>query len=238
MLSVRPIDTTVIHEDEFLKVVWRPRDAARVLLCFTGIGHSLGAIPVQQDEFVGTALSYGVPVFIHDKTRSWGNSFSFEQLASILEPLCGGREMSAIGNSMGGFLAVAASSLLPLRRVVAFAPQFSVNPQVLPDERRWMEYRRNIVHYRLPSLEGCFERAEQYFLFSGDTPEEERHWRHFPARANVYNFVRPGTGHDAAVLFKTDGVLSRLISDCFGEELPSAAAMCERYGLRLGSGGP
>lgn len=175
----------ILHEDAFLKISCLPSEGENIVLCFTGIGHSLGGLDVQQPEFAGTGLRLGMPVFVTDKTRSWGNRIDFVQVAQILGPFMARKSVFALGNSMGAFLAIAASVELPIRHVLAFAPQFSVDPAIVPDEIRWKKYRDHITQFRIPSLAGRFRPDCHYDIFVGDDPVEEMHWRNIPVSTNT-----------------------------------------------------
>jgi len=142
----------VLFEDSVLKITSRAPEPApdgrRTLLSFTGVGHGMGGVNVQKAEFFGTGRNFDNLLFLTDKTRSWGNLLDFDDIAARLAPFREGTELSAIGNSMGGFLAIVASRFMPMRRVVSFVPQFSVDPALVPWEFRWKEYREAIREFK------------------------------------------------------------------------------------------
>lgn len=222
----------MLHEDAFVKISCLPSDVDSVVLCFTGIGHSLGGIDVQQQEFTGTGLRLGMPVFVTDKTRSWGNKLDFVQIAKIIAPVISQKRVVALGNSMGAFLAIAASSVLPIQHVFAFAPQFSVDPSVVPDEKRWTKYRDHITEFRIPSLEGRFSMQCRYDIFVGDDPVEEMHWKHVPFGSNIRCFIIPDTHHDVALEMKSRNHLQTIMADCMDPALLEAD-IAGRYGYRV-----
>lgn len=187
----------------------------RVLLSFTGVGHGLGGVDVQRAEFFRAGNGFANTIFVTDITRSWGNSLDFDAIGSALAPYLEGREAYALGNSMGGFLAVLASQFWPMKRVVCFVPQYSVRPKVIPKEARWREYRDAIVKWRYSSLEGSFAPETEYYLFSGRKGPDWRQWRRFPDLPNVQNVLFSSLGHRAAVKLKRAGVLDPLIEACF-----------------------
>lgn len=189
-------------------------DASRILLSFTGIGLRLGGLETQGPEFVGSALRRGAPIFITDLTRSWGNRVDFESLARLLAPHFEGREVVSIGNSMGGFLSILATSYFPITTAIAFAPQFSVHPKIVPAEERWSRHRNAIDTWRFESLKPHFHRKTRYFVFFGGHRREAIHFSRFPMRANVRTFVFPGVGHDIASFMKDGKVLDDVIDGC------------------------
>lgn len=192
--------------------------ADTILTSFTGIGHGMGGIDIQRIEFAGTARRCGL-IFVTDKNRSWGNNLDPDNLAELLRPMLGEKSVVTIGNSMGGFLALVFASIIGARVAIAFAPQFSVDPAIVPDEPRWMEYRKNVKTFRYPSLAGQLDRAVRYYTINGDTPLEKVHWTRFPTKENIHHFVVSGVGHDVALQLKKAGVLNRLIDDAIDERL-------------------
>ena len=195
--STSPLRT--LYEDTYLKLTYAEgADTGPFILACNGIGHAMGSINVQQEEFVGTSLSNGSAFFVIDKTRSWGNAVDFHRVVDTATGLIGGGEVIALGNSMGAFNAILLSSLMPVAVCVGFAPQFSVNTEVLPDETRWRRFTREVEVWRYPSLDGYFTDTTRYFLFHGDADEERRHWSRFPQRGNVSQYVIHGAGHRPA----------------------------------------
>ena len=227
----------ILYENPTLKLSYIPSQTENAVLCFTGIGHSLGGIDVQQSEFAGTGQQLGTPVFVTDKTRSWGNRIDFVELQERLQPLIAGKTLFALGNSMGAFLAIAASTVLPIQRVFAFAPQFSVDPSIVPDEARWTKYRDTIKEFRISSLAGRFRDDCQYDIFVGDAEVEVMHWRNFPMTENIRCFIIPNTHHDVAKEMKARNHLRTIISDCINPSL-TGQEIAQKYDyiLRIAEG--
>lgn len=206
-----------IFADEFCEIRANRRalkKADRVLLSFTGGGHAMGGMRVQTLEFVGTASRQGAPIFITDLTRSWGNRLDFPRIADRLAPYLEGKEVVSLGNSMGGFLSILATSYLPIKTAIAMSPQFSVHPQIVPQERRWAKYRRTIDCFRYDSLEGHFQTGTKYYAFFGAARTEKVHYTKFPVCDNVAVMVFPGQGHSLAQWLHGQGQMDTIISAC------------------------
>ena len=187
----------------------------RLLLSFTGIGHGKSVGRVQKPEFPSAGNGFANTIFVTDITRSWGNALDFDAIGAVLAPHMRGREVYALGNSMGGFLAVLAAQFWPIRRVVGFVPQFSVRPKVIPKEARWSEYRAAISDWRYSSLQDRFSPETEYFLFSGRKGPDWRQWRRFPEAPNISNVLFSDLGHGVAKHLKRTGVLNPIIAACF-----------------------
>lgn len=225
LAAPRPSPERLLHEDAALKVTAIDRPEARALvLCFTGIGHALGGIDTQRAEFVGTMAALGAAAaFVFDKTRGWGNRVDFAKVAEIVAPIAPGARILGLGNSMGGFNAILMSNFAPMEICVAFAPQFSVMPGVVPGETRWRDHVDRIDHFRFPSLDGQFNARTRYVTVNGDDEAERAHWSRFPALPNARHLVVRGLGHEAAAGLKAAGVLGPFLAAAFEGRDPTSA---------------
>lgn len=219
----------LIFEDNVLRVVGETLPGSRsgggVVLSFTGIGHAMGGLDVQKPEFFGAGRGFDEVVFVTDKTRSWGNRLDFGRLAALLDPIVAGRRLCTVGNSMGGFLAVVATRHLPVTRAVAFVPQFSVDPRVVPWEPRWRDYRDAIEYFAIPDLGEAFAVEPTYFVFSGGTNLDRRQARHFPVADNIHHLLFPEVDHGLAGWLKAEGRLADILAAClWGPVDPTALA--------------
>ena len=206
-----------LHEDEYCNVRGNPDQIAqssRILLSFTGIGQASGGIEVQNLEFVSTASNAGAPIFISDTTRSWGNRLDFELLQNVIAPYIEGRRLFSLGNSMGGFLCVLASSFFPIEAAISFGGQYSVHPRIVPDETRWRPHRNRIDNWRYESLSEHINSTTRYYLFYGDHHLEELHYSRYPRQPNVHCYIFPGRKHNLAGVMKRHGVLDYVVSAC------------------------
>ena len=204
----------ILFEDDTLRVSRQGDASARnVILCFTGLRQRLGAIG-GPEEFVGsTRLAEFDAVFVTDKTRSWFNAFPVERLLEVLRPVVEGKTVHTLGNSMGGFGAIWISRHLPVKTVLAFAAQYSVHPEVVPGEDRWLAARAGIREWRVRSLEGHFVEGTDYVTVNGEV--DRMHWSKFPRGAGRTHLLIPAAGHDAADYLKSVGALRSLVAEVF-----------------------
>jgi len=206
---------TLIDNDE-LKITVKSTASKNVVFCFTGVGHSLGGIDVQREEFFRISES-ATTIFISDKQRSWGNNINFGEVISIVGPYIKGKQIFSLGNSMGGFLAIVASRYFTFNSVVAFVPQYTVSKRIIPTENRWDKYVNKIQNWKIESLDNCFVENTRYYVF-GDYSERERiQLNNFPKKDNIYKIIIKNNGwnHKVALRLKELGVLYDCISGCF-----------------------
>ena len=96
----------IFYEDDLLKISYVDDFITnRCLVVFTGVGHKLGGIDVQKEEFY-SQHKFGMIVWITDKNRSWGNNLNVKQISEKLIKLSKNMDIFIIGNSMGGFLSI------------------------------------------------------------------------------------------------------------------------------------
>jgi len=193
------------------------------ILCFTGIGHAIGGIDVQSEEFLRASAS-ATALFVVDKTRSWGNHIDWAALREAVAPHIAGRTLHTLGNSMGGFLAILATRFFEVDVAVAFAPQYSVHPEQMPDEHRWDDYVQGIRRWRWPSLDGAFQARTRYYVLAGVGGADDAHLARFPVLPNLHKlwFRDPGFQHHVAQRLKQEGCLYEVIARCLQGQAPEA----------------
>lgn len=222
--------TRVLFEDSHLRVSFVDRGSTeRLLVCFTDAGLEMGHVGEAMDQarrrktqFVTTArLLACSAVYVTDKTVSWGNHIDFDNIAEIIRPVTVGRQITLLGVSMGGFNAIVASNHLGASLCMAFCPQFSVDPSVMPREHRYEAFVSNIRQFKIPSLENQFNAACQYYTFNGSRGEDQYHWERFPVLQNARHFVFPEIDHRVARELRKRDILVPLISTCMRGDDPA-----------------
>ena len=206
-----------LYEDDFLLLKGlRKDDGDTCIVSFTGVGHAMGGLDVQKEEFVGTALKNGNVLFVTDKTRSWSNKISRERLLEVFHQFGSFEKIVAIGNSMGGTNSLILGSLLGCKTVIAFTPQYSVHPDIFPDlkNQQWMKYRDSIDEWVCKSVDEYIPSECREYVFHGDSSLELMHARKFSQRDNRIHLILEGCGHGVSMFLKDRGVLSGVVDRC------------------------
>ena len=207
-----------LDEDKNLKIQYEEADGNFCLISFTGVGHAMGGIDVQNPEFSKSDIQ-GPRLYITDKKRSWGNNLNLDKILKLIEPFAEGRTVVSLGNSLGGFLAILLSEKLNAKITVAFAPQWSVHKKIVPNERRWQEYIRKIWWFKYKDLSKRFAKNCNYYIFFGDDKHENLHSKFFPhTQENVTIFKIVDTGHNVARFLKDNNCLYDIINNCLINE--------------------
>lgn len=185
------------------------------VISFSGIEQELGGVP--REEFVSTlAGSRHSHFFVVDKQCSWYNATAPAILSTLGPRLCDFRKVVTIGNSMGGFGAIYFASRLPnCRTAVAFVPQFSVDPEIVPGETRWKEHRARLSAWpvRHAMVDANSEVAFHVF-FGGNDQRDQAHLALFKAHATLGTsiFSLPDAAHGVAKYLRQRNLL-RLVLD-------------------------
>ncbi|GHB42098.1 hypothetical protein GCM10007094_34130 [Pseudovibrio japonicus] len=215
----------VLFEDENLIITERGETDAKsntVLISFTGVGHKLGGIDVQKPEFFGAGKNFDNFIFVTDRRRSWGNNINFDLLKKIILRVSKDKKLFCLGNSMGGFLSIVATKFLTIEVSVSFVPQYSVKPEIVPFETRWVNYTQDIEHYKIHSLDEYFNNSTKYYIFTSRDRLDYMQAKLFPKRNNIYHFNYRKIKHDLARQLKMNQELTPLLLHCFsGQDIKS-----------------
>ena len=201
------------------------------IISFTGVGHALGGIDLQNPEF---SRSDGgeTKIFVIDKERSWGNNINWNQLYDNISPVIQDMQITTLGNSMGGFLAILSARMLNADRTIAFVPQWSIDPEIIPNEHRWKNYRKKIGVIKYKDLSNAFVSSTKFSVFFGRDKNDANHLQLFPSKKdNIDMIVLEDCHHNAARFLKECGQLYPTIKAC--QEGEDVKLLLRKAGIRL-----
>jgi pimeloyl-ACP methyl ester carboxylesterase len=209
---------------ETLTISYEAGECDTVVVAFTGIGHALGGI--QKAEFGRSLGELGLlpsSIYVIDRHRRWFNhglASQIEDAVSQLVERLGARRAVTLGNSMGGFGAIAFARRVPgCAAAVAFCPQSSVHPEVAPFERRWREYVEAIRDWDLPDSVTEIHTGIRYSIFYGERDKIDlQHARRLSTTTgDVRIQLEPNCGHEVAAKLKADGRLKAILAKAIWE---------------------
>jgi hypothetical protein len=119
---------------------------------------------------------------------------------------------------MGGFSALTLPGFVKVDTVLAFAPQMSVHPEIVPDETRWTMYRDRIQDYRIRSIEDHLNSDTRYIVLHGRHGREAPQRDRFPRRDNLRHFIMPHTHHNVPQRLKKEGVLDTVFEQAISHQ--------------------
>lgn len=209
----------LVYEDDSVRVKGIKRGMTSFCsISFTGVGHAMGGINIQREEFVGSCMAIGDALFVSDKMRSWGNSINPEKLAEVFSRWSGDtayEKVISIGNSMGGTNALLLGPLLGAHSILAFAPQYSVHHDYFPSlgDARWDEYRNKIRNWRFKTVDALLPSLSvDEYIFSGGTSSEIKHARLFRKVPKRSHWIIKDSDHGVAMFLKKHGCLPAIIN--------------------------
>ena len=199
--------------------------ANKAIVSFTGLHHGFGfSDHYFKKEFIGLSKQSDLNVmFVADREMSWYNTIDIDKIKSKLN----NQEVVTLGNSMGGYNAIQLANDIHVTKAIAFATQYSVHPNIAPNEKRWKTHTKEIKKWRYKSL--MFNDITEYYIFSGNTKGEMYHTNMIPNQQNIHKFITEG-GHTVSKMFKNKGILYPLIKDCISN---SAKIVAEKYAKEI-----
>ena len=176
------------------------------VISFSSIGR--GRKYIQQNEFFNLTKKYNV-MFVKDITRSWLNHVDINQIKTSLK---NSDNNYAIGHSMGAFNAIIYSTLNPVKKVIAFSPQYSIHPKISKDDT-FLNFAANITEWKFKKLK--FSDKTDYLLIFGDSDKEKYHMSMIPKLKNIKLMVLKNCNHNTAPHLKKLKKLDKTINKFF-----------------------
>lgn len=200
-----------IHGSNRVRISALTGRRARLVVSFTGVGKP--GDRQQTEEFVGSSGQGGQNhvLFVADTLRSWYNDPGIrDEIVAAVDAYRrahGITETVTFGNSMGGYGAVLFAGALGAKSCLAISAQVSADPAVVPEERRWREYRDRIAGFTCPPLQDALSPACSYFVLHGGGRLERPHWSRFPQRPNLHHYLVDRAGHGVGRRLKAAGLI-------------------------------
>ena len=161
----------------------------------------------QINEFFHLTKKYNV-IFIKDTSRSWFNNLDLVTIKKNIKT----KTNYCIGYSMGGFNAIMFSNFFPIKKVIAFSPQFSIHPSLSKD-KTYLNYAARIKKWKYKQLK--FNNKTKYLLIFGSSKNEKYHASKIPNQKNIKIITIDGCDHATAPFHKKEKKLKKLISQFF-----------------------
>jgi len=100
---------------------------------------------------------------------------------------------------------------MPLDAVVAVAPQYSVHPDIMPEETRWRYFRNRIAAWPYPQVPDIAGKLGDVIVMNGDSPDELAHALRFAPMES--HFIFPGQDHRLASRLHARGMLAPILTN-------------------------
>lgn len=186
-----------------------------LVVCFSGIGKNTDPTPVLNFASSATQGGRNSVLYIADPNRTWLNG------EGLIEAICeralrkakevGATRIVTLGHSMGGFSALVTAGMLDAEVAIAFSPQLSIDPAVVPRENRWKEHRAKITDIKVSKAGNYMNDTCAYYVFFGTHQREIPQRRHLPQADNVKLFLIPGINHNSPQRIRKAGILGDVV---------------------------
>jgi hypothetical protein len=236
----------LLFEDDEIEISHERGNSGTAIVSFSGIGMKMGGAQIEEFRKSLAGTSHDI-YYVKDKSRHWYNS-SFDRISDLLNRDMARRKIRhvlTLGNSMGGFGAIAfAGRLRGCHSAIAFAAQSSVDPSIVPWDRRYRKFTDSVTEWAGLDAAKLLVPSVNYTLFFGDvSPIDTRHARRMAqtGRRNMSIYVMVGAGHGVAGFLKRQGVLHELVQTLISQKGGRFDASAILKGLehqQLGKGRP
>ena len=220
-----------------LRIRFAPGRSRLLAVSLSGVGTDRHSEPSVEFFRLAGAGGENPVLFVTDQSRSWLNApHMADQIVGTIEATAsfvGAERIVLLGNSMGATMALHLANLMPVHRVIAFVPQVSVHPEDVPEETRWVFFRKQIRDWTCRRILRWPEQAS-VFVVHGDTEDELIHALRFPAPAeNVAHFILPRADHNLARTLHAQGRLGEIVGHMMhGRRIPARDAIFGLGGMR------
>ncbi|TFL18123.1 hypothetical protein [Jannaschia formosa] len=225
------IRVETLLRDEELTLRWLPGRAPRLVVVFTGLRAGFGGTPL--DEFAGSAGERGENnvLFVTDRRGSWYSAPGlWARIVGAVKSLVrerAVRETVSLGTSMGGFGALLLPRDVRCKRAIAFAPQVTLDREVLDDDR-WPRVARPPVRDLGATMEATG--AQYYVTAGGGCAMDVAHLSLLPEHKRVHPYVLPAARHNVARALKEAGLLGEAVAALIRGRKARAEKVYARFG--------
>lgn len=207
----------LLYENGPLRIRYLEGNGSDLIVSFSGVGTQRNVEPPPEFPGIASADRQNHVLFVSDKSRSWLNGAGMaDQILCCIKATAehvNADRVIAIGNSMGGTMALHLSKLFDFERVIAFTPQYSVLEKEVPEEDRWFFFRKQIRSYPFPRVENLRPETTKYYIFHGDEHRELAHALRFPKAPGISHYIMPKTDHRVAAHLRDRGALRPLVQN-------------------------
>lgn len=214
----RSVDPNLMElaAEQPLATSYLPGQGDTLVISLAGVGNKRAE--QQPAEFYNTASQGGENhvLFVSDASCSWLNGpglataivAAIENTADRINPV----RIIALGNSMGGTMALLLAQITRIDVAISIVPQFSVHPERVPEETRWKFFRKQITNWPFEAVESLPTDRTETIILHGGTDDERIHLDRYPYDPEAKHFVFPKMGHRLAARLHGKNKLTPIIN--------------------------
>lgn len=163
-------------------------------------------------EFRGTVVKSQQPaLFVFDQSLRWYvEAGMYDRVCRLLREqmaALGVAELVTIGDSMGGYAALAYAQDLPVSYALAITTRGSIGPDGVVDPRHQPQLLADGLDLRAPNLRRALGKIPAGAMIHGTRGADRLHFAELRGCGAVDHWVVPGRGHGVAAWMKQNDIL-------------------------------
>jgi pimeloyl-ACP methyl ester carboxylesterase len=200
----------VIYTDDEVEITYAEGQTDSAVVVFTGLGFGTGGLQVPEFRRTLSGQLHHI-YFVIERARHWYNS-TLDRITDALNTAITQTRVTTLGNSMGGFGALAFARRLPhCVRAIAFAPQSAMDPAIVPWDTRFTEFTKSVKRWNgLDATREIISGVEYFMVLGALAFGDLRHAARFAVAPNVTIYTIEGYGHEVSGDLSRVGLLKAL----------------------------
>ena len=205
------MDKQIIFEDEQIRVIFLKGNSKELIFSFGDLITRAKGLTINAEKSLAK-YEYNV-IGVMPKIKSWFPAASMQAVMSAVQPILDQFEtVVGYGGSMGGYAAIKYSKLLKMNRVIAFVPQYSIDPQEIED-RRYTEFFDESLHQDMHiTTQDVCAGSEYIVVYDPYYANDREHYlkiKHILPQLHTLHL--PFTGHEALSVLASSSLLNDFI---------------------------
>ncbi len=209
------MDKQILFEDEHIRVILLPGNSSELVLSFGDLITRAKGLSINAEKSL-MKYEYNA-IGIMPKQKSWFPATSMAEMATTIAPILARfQRIVGYGGSMGGYAAIKYSKLLQMDRVVAFVPQYSIDPDEVTDIRYTEFYQEDVNKDMRIQGDDIHPEAEYIVVYDPYFDQDREHYEKIKAVIpDIYTLHLPFTGHEALSVLASSSLLNDFIRHPF-----------------------
>ncbi|MCH7314104.1 hypothetical protein [Acinetobacter sp. ANC 3882] len=205
------MDKQIIFEDEHIRVIFLKGSSDTLVISFGDLISRAKGMSINAEKSL-IKYQYNV-IGIMPKQKSWFPKSSMLQMQQQIQPILEQfKGIVGYGGSMGGYAAIKYSNLLNMQKIVAFVPQYSIDPDVVQD-RRYAEFFDASIHHDMQIQADEVDSSREYIIvYDPYYAEDKEHFLKIqPLLPKMHVIHLPFTGHEALSVLASSQLLNDFV---------------------------
>ena len=209
------MDKQIVFEDEHIRVIFLTGSSDTLVISFGDLISRAKGMSINAEKSL-FKYQYNV-IGIMPKQKSWFPKSSMLEMQRQIQPiLVQFKQIVGYGGSMGGYAAIKYSNLLNMHKIVAFVPQYSIDPDVVHD-RRYAEFFDASIHQNMQIQADEVDSSREYIIvYDPYYAEDKEHFLKIqPLLPQMHVIHLPFTGHEALSVLASSQLLNDFVEQPF-----------------------